>query len=89
MKDFIDYIIKNKYIIICIGIVVVLYAFGIVEFLSKLLILVGLIILAVFVGKKLQENEHFFKDFFANLKTKTDSVKKENVYYYKDEKDKN
>lgn len=86
MKDFWEYIVKNKYIIICIGVVVVLYAFGIVEFLSKLIILVGLIILAVFVGKKLQENEHFFRDLFAKLKTKTDSVKKENVYYYKENK---
>lgn len=85
MKDFIDYIIKNKYIIICIGIVVVLYAFGIVEFLSKVLILLGLIILAVFVGKKLQENEHFFKDMWAKIKTKTEGVKKENIYYYKEE----
>lgn len=85
MKDFIDYIIKNKYIIICIGIVVVLYAFGIVEFLSKVLILLGLIILAVFVGKKLQENEHFFKDIWAKIKTKTEGVKKENIYYYKEE----
>lgn len=86
MKDFWDYLVKNKYIIICIGIVVVLYAFGIVEFLSKLIILVGLIILAVFVGKKLQENEHFFADLLAKFKTRNESVKKENVYYYKDDK---
>lgn len=88
MKDFIDYIVKNKYVIICVGIVVALYAFGLVEFLSKVIILVGLIILAVFVGKKLQDNEHFFKDLFAKVKTKTEGVRKENIYYYKDEKDK-
>ncbi len=86
MKDFIDYIVKNKYVIICVGVVVILYALGIVDILSKLLILVGLLILAVFVGKKLQDNEGFFKDLFAKMKTKVQSVKKEDVYYYKEDK---
>ena len=32
MKDLIDYIIKNKYVILCIAVVVVLYALGVVDF---------------------------------------------------------
>jgi len=79
MKDFLDYVIKNKYVIICIAIVVVLYALGIVEFLTKVAILIALIGGAVFVGKKLQDNEEFVKRIFNFKKGKE---YKEKVYYY-------
>ena len=85
MKDFLDYVIKNKYVIICVAIVVVLYALGIVEFLTRLVVLVVLLGAAIFVGKKLQDNESFFKDVWSNIKTKRNS---DNVYYYQDKKDK-
>lgn len=85
MKDFIDYIVKNKYVIICVSIVVVMYALGIVEFLSKLIILAALIVLAVFVGKKLQDNEGNIREIFDNFK-RTRNV--DNVYYYQEKKDK-
>lgn len=78
MKDFLDYIVKNKYIIICVSVVVILYALGIVEFLSKVIILFGLILLAVWIGKKLQDNEEFIKDFF-NFRKYTNF---RDVYYY-------
>lgn len=87
MKDFIDYIIKNKYVIICIAIVVVLYALGIVEFLINFFVLVALVMAAIWIGKKLQDNEGNFKEFFNFNKFKQ---YKDNVYYYqkKDKKDK-
>jgi len=49
MKDFLDYVLKNKYVIICIAIVVVLYALGIVDFLTKAVVLLVLVGLAIFV----------------------------------------
>lgn len=79
MKDFIDYVVKNKYVIICVSVVVVLYALGIVEFLTKVIILVALIGLAVFVGKKLQDNEGKIQSIFDYIKNKE---YKNNVYYY-------
>ncbi|MDO4282569.1 MAG: hypothetical protein Q4D02_02950 [Clostridia bacterium] len=79
MKDFLDYVIKNKYVILCIAIVVVLYALGIVEFLTKVAILIALIGGAVFVGKKLQDNEDNIKNIFNMKKVKE---YKEKVYYY-------
>lgn len=85
MKDFVDYIVKNKYVIICVSIVVVLYALGIVEFLTKAIILIALIALAVFVGKKLQDNEGKINELFDYLKNKK---YKDNVYYYQDKEDK-
>ena len=54
LKDFVEYVVKNKYVIICVSIVVVLYALGIVEFLTRVIILIALIGIAVFIGKKLQ-----------------------------------
>ena len=71
MKDFVDYVVKNKYVIICVSIVVVLYALGIVELLTKILILFALIALAVFVGKKLQDNEGKINELFDYFKNKS------------------
>ena len=85
MKDFLEYIVKNKYVIICVSIVVVLYALGIVEFLTKAIILIALIALAVFVGKKLQDNEGKISELFDYFKNKK---YKDNVYYYQDKEDK-
>ena len=68
-----------------LSIVVVLYALGIVELLTRVVILVGLIGLAVFIGKRLQDNEGKFKDVFNYFKNKE---YKNNVYYYQDNNDK-
>lgn len=83
MKDFLDYIVKNKYVIICVAIVVLLYALGIVEFLTRVVVLIVLLGAAIFVGKKLQDNENFFKDIFNNIK----NGKSDNVYYYQEKND--
>ena len=84
MKDFFDYILKNKYVILCVLIVVILYALGIVEFLTKAIILIALVGLAIFVGKKLQDNEGKISEIFSFIKGR---VKKEDVYYYQEKKD--
>jgi Kef-type K+ transport system membrane component KefB len=82
MKDFFEYVAKNKYVIICVTVVVVLYALGIVDFLTKAIILIALIAGAVFLGKKIQDNEEKIKDFFKGKKFKQE------VYYYKENNDK-
>ena len=69
MKDFFDYIVKNKYVILCVLIA---------------LILVALVGAAIFVGKKMQDNEGKILDIFKTVKGK---VKKEEVYYYQEKKD--
>jgi len=80
MKDFLEYVVKNKYVIICVTIVVILYAFGIVEFLTKAVILVALIAGAIFLGKKIQDNEGTVKEFFKGKGFNQE------VYYYKEGK---
>ena len=78
MKEFLDYVVKNKWVIICIAVVVVLYAFGIVEFLTKAVILVALLAGAVYLGKFIQDHEDNILDFFKGKG-------KQEVYVYKEE----
>lgn len=80
MKDFLDYVVKNKWVIICVAIVVVLYALGIVEFLTKAVILVALLAGAVYLGKFIQDHEDNVKDFFKGR------GRQQEVYVYKEEK---
>ncbi len=79
MKDFLDYVAKNKYVIICVSIVVILYACGIVDFLTKVVVLFVLIGAAVFIGKKLQDNDGKISQLFNYFKNRE---YKDNVYYY-------
>ena len=79
MKDIWDNIVKNKYIILFVSIVVVLYALGVFEYILKFALLVVFIALAVFAGKKVQENEEIINKFFKkNFKSQNG----DNVYYY-------
>lgn len=84
MKEIIDIIVKNKYIIIFVSIVVILYALGVFEYIFKFTVLVAFVALAVFAGKKVQENEDAVKRFI-NKTVKRHS--KEEVYYYQSKSD--
>lgn len=84
MKEIIDIIVKNKYIIIFVSIVVILYALGVFEYIFKFTVLVAFVALAVFAGKKVQENEDAVKRFI-NKTVKRQS--KEEVYYYQSKSD--
>ena len=79
MKEFLDYVVKNKWVIICIAVVVVLYAFGIVEFLTKAVILVALLAGAVYLGKFIQDHEDNILDFIKGR------GRQQEVYVYKEE----
>lgn len=83
MKEFWDYIAKNKYVFICVAIVVILYAFGAIDFLTRAVVLVALLVGAIYLGKKIQDNEDKIKDFFKGRKNKQE------VYYYKEDNSKN
>ena len=75
MKDFKDYIVNNKYVIICVAIVVILYALGIVDFLTKLVVLCALLVGAIFLGKKLQDNKEYKNEVYYYQNTKNDDKK--------------
>ena len=81
-KDsFLDFIIRNRYIIICVTIVLILAATGIIRILIEILFTVALIIGAIYLGKRIQEDEEYISRVF---KKKKDEVK----YTVKDDEDK-
>jgi|GEM_PF-1652064 len=84
VKEMIEYILKNKYVIICVAIVVLLYALGVIEFITKFVVLIILVAVAIYVGKKLQDNESILKNFFNFRGFKNE----DNVYYYQDKEEK-
>lgn len=93
MKDLLDYVIKNKYVIICVTLVVILYALGVIEFFTKAIILFLLVGCAIFIGKKMQDNENMIKHIFNFKFVRRDDFnakynEKDNVYYYQDNNDK-
>lgn len=82
-KDVVDYILKNKYVILCVLVVVILYMTGIVKFITEFVILLLLVGIAIFIGKKLQDNESVIKKIFNFKGFNSD----ENVYYYQEKKE--
>lgn len=80
LKEVLDFIIKNKYIITLVVIVLFLHAIGFLKVLAEIVALVLLVAIAIFFGKKIQD---------AKFKTKGEFKNKENVYYSyeKDDKD--
>ena len=67
-ESFLDYIIKNRWVIICLVIVCILVYTGIVKFLVEALITVGLIIGAIYIGKRIQEDNDYIARAFKRRK---------------------
>ena len=84
MKEFWDFIVKNKYIIICVLVVVILYALGIVGWLVQVLLLIALVLLAIYIGKRLQDDDSILKNIFRPETWKKEEKMGNNVYYYQD-----
>ena len=72
-KDsFLDFIIRNRYVIICVSIVLILAATGIISMLVEVAVTVLLIIGAIYLGKRIQEDDQYISRLF---KRKKDEVK--------------
>ncbi len=67
-ESFLDYIIKNRWVILCLVIVCVLIYTGIVKFLIEALITVALIIGAIYIGKRIQEDNEYISRAFKRRK---------------------
>lgn len=77
-NSFIEYILKNKYVILCVTIVFILAVTGIIEKLMIIIFTLILLGLAIYIGKKLQEDDGSIKGFFDKNKSKVEyTVKKE------------
>ena len=68
-KDsFLDFIIRNRYVIICVTIVRILAFTGIISMLVEILFTVALIIGAIYLGKRIQEDDEYISRIFKRRK---------------------
>ncbi len=67
-ESFLDYIIKNRWVIICLFIVFILIRMGVVKFLLEALIVVLLVVGAVFLGMRIQEDNDYITRAFKRRK---------------------
>lgn len=72
-ESFIDFIVRNRYVIICVAIVLILVFTGVIKMLMEVLFTVLLIIGAIYIGKRIQEDERFISRIF--------DIKKDEVKY--------
>ncbi|MBR1884760.1 MAG: hypothetical protein IJ809_07580 [Clostridia bacterium] len=86
VRELLDFVVKNKYIIAFVVIVVFLYAIGLLKFLTEIFILIVLVTLAIYFGKKLQDKDWNIKDLFNRTSKDGEFRKEGNVYYYEPSK---
>lgn len=68
-KDsFLDFIIRNRYIIICVTIVLILAFTGIISVLVEIGFTVLLIVGAIYLGKRIQEDDEYISRMFKRRK---------------------
>lgn len=77
-ESFLDYIIKNRYVILCVSIVIILAATGVIRALLEIAVTVLLIIGAIYIGKRIQEDSDYIS---RNFKRKKDEI----TYVIKDD----
>ena len=67
-ESFLDYIIKNRWVIICLAIVLVLVFTRVVKVLVEVLVTVALIIGAIYIGKRIQQDNDYISRAFKRRK---------------------
>lgn len=67
-ESFLDFIIRNRYVIICVTIVLILAATGIIGMLVEILVTALLIIGAIYLGKRIQEDNEYISRVFKKRK---------------------
>ena len=79
-KDsFVDFIVRNRYVIICVSIVLILAFTGVIGKLMEIIFTVILLIAAIYMGKRIQEDDEFITRIFNKKKDEvTYTVKDDN-----------
>ena len=67
-ESFLDYIVRNRYVILCVTIVIILAVTGIIRALIEIAFTVFLIIGAIYLGKRIQEDSEFISRSFKRKK---------------------
>ncbi|MBR5227894.1 MAG: hypothetical protein IKV94_04565 [Clostridia bacterium] len=58
-SSFLDFVIKNRYVIICVSVVLIVAFLGWIPKLIEIGVTVGLVLLAIYLGKRIQEDENY------------------------------
>lgn len=68
-KDsFLDFIIRNRYVIVCVTIVLILAVTGVIRMLLEVIFTVLLILGAIYLGKRIQEDDEYISRLFKRRK---------------------
>ncbi|MEG0073239.1 MAG: hypothetical protein RR922_03090 [Clostridia bacterium] len=67
---FLNFLLKNKYVIVCLIIAFVLISTGIIKTIVNIAITVLVLMIAVYIGKKMQEDKDFLRKIFEDKKEK-------------------
>ncbi len=68
-KDsFLEFIIRNRYVIVCVTIVLILAFTGIIGMLLEVIFTVFLVIGAIYLGKRIQEDDEYISRVFKKRK---------------------
>lgn len=65
-NSFIDFILKNKYVILFVTIVLLLAFFGVIHVIIEVGATVFLILAAIYLGKRIQEDDDYIKKMFRD-----------------------
>lgn len=80
-NSFVDFIVKNRYVILFVSIVLILLFTGIISMLMDIIFSAFLIMLAIYLGKRTQEDADYLKRKFnkekANIEYTVRDVKEE------------
>lgn len=76
-ESFLDYIIRNRYVILCVTIVIILAVTGVIGALIEIAVVVLLIIGAIYIGRRIQEDNDFISRTFKRKKEEITYIIKE------------
>ena len=71
-NTFWEFVLKNKYVIIFVSIVLVIALCGWMEKIMEIVFTIGLIILAIYLGKRIQDDEKYIN---TTLSRKIEEIK--------------
>lgn len=67
-NSFVDFIVRNRYVILFVSIVLILLFTGIISMLMDVIFTAFLIIFAIYLGKRVQEDSDYIKRKFDRKK---------------------
>lgn len=72
--NFLEFLLKNKIVILCVVVALLLAALGILEILAKVILTVFAVLLAIYIGKRIQQDKNYIKKMFGLYKDDDDKM---------------